>query len=147
MMKRIGGFYLVAIAVAVAVHTVAEPLYYVSSDAAPYSPVWSILNPLMAIAIVLGVAVAWRCKRAVDQEGSGAPVTRDFLVANTMFYGLLFTGIMYLWNWFNLMNPGFAHIAPGTASLVWIIVDAALPLLWASAGFALLRDGGGGQTE
>ncbi len=142
MMNRIGGIYLLAIAVAVAVHTVVEPLYHVTTDAAPYSPVWSILNPLMAIAIVLGIAVAWRCKRSVDREGSDAPVTRAFLIANTLFYGFLFTGIMYIWNWFNLMSPGFTSIAPGTASLVWIIVDAALPLLWATAGLALLRDGG-----
>ncbi len=139
MMNRIGGIYLIAVAVAVAVHTVLEPLYHVSAAGQPYSPLWSILNPLMTVAIVIGVAAAWRCKRAVDQEGGDAPVSRAFLIANTLFFGLLFFGIMYVWNWFNLMSPGFTAISEGTVSLVWIIVDAALPLLWGATGVALLR--------
>ena len=139
MMNRIGGIYLIAVAAVVAVHAVVEPLYHVSAAGQPYSPLWSILNPLMAVAIVLAVAAAWRCKRAVDQEGGDAPVSRAFLIANTLFFGLLFFGILYLWNWFNLMSPGFTAISEGTASLVWIIVDAALPLLWGATGVALLR--------
>ena len=142
MMNRIGGIYLIAVAVAVAVHTVVEPLYHVSAEGQPYSPLWSILNPLMAVAIVLGAAVAWRCKRAVDREGEDAPVSRAFVIANAMFYGFVFFGIMYLWNWFNLLSPGFTAIEPGAVSLVWIIVDAGLPLLWGAAGIALLRGGG-----
>ena len=141
MMNRIGGIYLLAVAVAVAVHTVVEPLYHVSAEGQPYSPLWSILNPLMAVAIVLGAAVAWRCKRAVDQEGDDAPVSRAFVIANAMFYGFVFFGIMYLWNWFNLLSPGFTAIEEGTVSLVWIVVDAGLPLLWGAAGVALLRSG------
>ena len=142
MMNRIGGIYLLAVAVVVAVHTVVEPLYHVSAEGQPYSPLWSILNPLMAVAIVLGAAVAWRCKRAVDLEGDDAPVSRAFVIANAMFYGFVFFGIMYLWNWFNLLSPGFTAIEEGTVSLVWIVVDAGLPLLWGAAGVALLRDGG-----
>ena len=141
MMKRIGGIYLLAVAVAVAVHTVVEPLYHVSAEGQPYSPLWSILNPLMSVAIVLGAAVAWRCKRAADQEGDDAPVSRAFVIANAMFYGFVFFGIMYLWNWFNLLSPGFTAIEEGTVSLVWIVVDAGLPLLWGAAGVALLRSG------
>ena len=142
MMNRIGGIYLIALAVVVAVHTVVEPLYYVSVEGQPYSPLWSILNPLMALAIVLGVIAAWQFKRAVAQEGDDAPVSRAFLIANTLFFGLLFFGIMYLWNWFNLLSPGFTAISEGTVSLVWIIVDAALPLLWGAMGVALLRTQG-----
>ena len=142
MMNRIGCIYLIALAIAVAVHTVVEPLYYVSVEGQPYSPLWSILNPLMALAIVLGVIAAWQFKRAVDQEGDDAPVSRAFLIANTLFFGLLFFGIMYLWNWLNLLSPGFTAISEGTVSLVWIIVDAALPLLWGATGVALLRTQG-----
>ena len=138
-MNRIGGFYLIAVAVVVAVHTVVEPLYHVSVDGQPYSPLWSVLNPLMALAIVLGVAAAWRCKRAVAGEAEDAPVSRSFLIANTLFFGLLFFGILYFWNWFNLLSPGFTAIPPETVTLVWIIVDAALPLLWGATGVALVR--------
>ena len=141
-MNRIGGFYLIAVAVVVAAHTVVEPLYHVSVDGQPYSPLWSVLNPLMALAIVLGVAAAWRCKRAVAGEGEHAPVSRSFLIANTLFFGLLFFGILYFWNWFNLLSPGFTAIPPETVTLVWIIVDAALPLLWGATGVALVRGQG-----
>ena len=55
-LKRICGLFLVLMAVAVAVHTVVEPLYHVSSEGQPYSPFWSILDWLMAaVAIVLGL--------------------------------------------------------------------------------------------
>ncbi len=138
-MNRIVGIYLVAMAVILAVHTVVEPLYHVSADGQPYSPLWTIINPLTALAVVLGVIAAWQCKRAVDREGEDGPVSRAFLIANTLFFGLLFFGILFFWNWFNLLSPGFTAIPPETVSLVWIIVDAALPLLWGATGVALIR--------
>ena len=138
-MNRIVGIYLVAMAVILAVHTVVEPLYHVSADGQPYSPLWTIINPLTALAVVLGVIAAWQCKRAVDKEGEDGPVSRAFLIANTLFFGLLFLGILFFWNWFNLLSPGFTAIPPETVSLVWIIVDAALPLLWGATGVALIR--------
>ena len=138
-MNRIVGVFLVAMAVIVAAHTVVEPLYHVSADGQPYSPLWTVLNPLTALAVLLGVMAAWRCKRAVDKEGEDAPVSRAFLIANTLFFGLLFLGILFFWNWFNLLSPGFTAIPPETVTLVWIVIDAALPLLWGATGVALLR--------
>lgn len=137
--KRIGGVILVAMAFVVAVHTVAEPLYHGSTTAQPYSPVWDILNPLMALTIALGLIFACIRKRAVDGQGGNAPVTREFLAANTLFFGFLFVGILFLWNWFNLLNPAFAAVGSETASLVWIIIDATLPLLSGAMGIFLLR--------
>ncbi len=141
-MNRIVGIYLVAMAVILAVHTVVEPLYHVSADGQPYSPLWTIINPLTALAVVLGVIAAWQCKRAVDREGDDGPVSRAFLIANTLFFGLLFVGILFFWNWFNLLSPGFTAIPPETVSLVWIVIDAALPLLWGATGVALIRGRG-----
>ncbi len=139
MLNRIGGIYLIAIAVIVAVHTVAEPLYHFSDDGQMYSSIWSILNPLMALAIVLSIMVAWQCKRSVSKKDEEGPVSRAFLTANTLFFGLFFFGIMFFWNWFNLLSPGYVAIPKETVSLVWIIVDAALPLLWATTGVILFR--------
>ena len=53
MLKRISGIYLILMGIAVAVHTVVEPLYHASGPGQPYSPFWDILNPLMAVAIAL----------------------------------------------------------------------------------------------
>ena len=137
--KRISGVILVAMAFVVAVHTVVEPLYHGSTTAQPYSPVWDTLNPLMVLTIALGLIFSCIRKRAVDGEGGRAPVTREYLAANTLFFGFLFVGILFLWNWFNLLSPAFAAIGSETVSLVWIIIDASLPLLSGAMGIFLLR--------
>ncbi|MCY4497902.1 MAG: hypothetical protein OXC14_11505 [Rhodospirillaceae bacterium] len=55
MTRRIAGVALITIGVIVAVHTIIEPLYHVSSESSPYSPVRSVIDPLMALAVVLGM--------------------------------------------------------------------------------------------
>lgn len=142
MASRIGGVFLLAVAVVIAVHTVVEPLYHVSAEGQPYSPFWEVLDPIMVVAVALGTVVAWQRKRRVDEEGDDAPVTRAFLVANALFFGFLFIGILLLWSWFNLLTPGYTAAGPETASMVWLIIDAGLPLLCGATGVGLLRRSG-----
>ena len=139
MVQRIGGTFLVLVAVAVAVHTVVEPLYHASADGQPYSPLWTILDPLMVASVAVGGIFAWLRKRTAGGQRAGDAVTRLWLAANTWFYGLLAVAIMLLWNWFNLLSPRFTAVGDETASLVWIIIDTLLPLLFASLGISLLR--------
>ena len=139
--RQIVGAALILIGIVVAVHTVVEPLYHASSQASPYSPIWSYINPLMALAILLGLIFGCMRKREVDREGSAAPVTRDFLAANTLFYGLLFVGILFFYNWFNLLSPAYTAMGPDAVSVVWALVDAVLPLLLGAQGMTLLRSG------
>ncbi len=138
MLKRITGAYLLLVAVAVAVHTVVEPLYYASTEASPYSPFWSILNPCMALAIALSIAFGHFRLQRVDREGADAPVTRGYLCANVLYFGTLFIGVLFFWNWFNLHSPEFTVIGPDAVSLTWIVIDAALPLLLGAAGVQML---------
>ena len=137
--RQIVGAALILIGIVVAVHTVVEPLYHASSQASPYSPMWRYINPLMALAIVLGLIFGCIRKQEVDREGSAAPVTRDFLAANTLFYGLLFVGILFFYNWFNLLSPAYTAMGPDAVSVVWALIDAALPLLLGAQGLSLLR--------
>ena len=95
----------------------------------------------MALAVVLGVIFGYIRKRGVDHEGGGALITREFLSANTLFYGFLFVGILFFWNWFNLLSPDFAAVGTDTVSLVWAFIDAALPLLSGVMGLSLLKGG------
>ena len=143
-MKRICGVVLVVMAVVVAVHTVAEPLYYTSTEESPYSPVWGVLGWLMFVPLALGVAFGYVRKKAVESGGGGGdgPVTRELLAADVHFYGGLFLGIVFLLNWFAQITPTFTAIGGDTVSLVWIALDAGLPLLWGSMGVFLLRGGG-----
>ncbi len=90
--------------------------------------------------LALGIAFGYRRKK--DAESGGGAVTREFLAANTHFYGGLFLGIIFLWNWFNQLSPGFSAVGADTIGLVWIILDAGLPLLWGTMGVFLLRGGG-----
>jgi hypothetical protein len=139
--KRIVGVYLILVAAVVAIHTVAEPLYYTSTEASPYSPHWSKINALMVLAIVLGLVFGCMRKRGID-GGEGSAVTREYLEAHVLFYGLLFVAILFFWNFFNLHSPGFTAIAHDTASAVWIVIDAALPIILGAMGASLLRSRG-----
>lgn len=141
MARKIVGAYLILVAVLVGVHTVVEPLYHVSTEARPYSPAWDILNALMIVALALGLVFGYIRKSRAD--GDGGAVSREFLTSNTLFYGLLFVSILFFWNWFNLQSPAFTAIGAETVGLVWILVDALLPLLTGALGVSLVRGGGG----
>ena len=138
MLRQIVGVVLIVVGVVVAVHAVVEPLYHVSTEASPDSLIWSIIDPFMALAVVLGVIFGYIRKRGVDHDG-GAPITREYLAANTLFYGFLFVGILFFWNWFNLLSPAYTAVGPETVSLVWGFKNAALPLLSGAMGLSLLR--------
>ena len=140
-LTKVIGAVLILIGALVAVHTVVEPLYHASSQASPYSPNWSTINPLMAIAIALGLIFSCMRKQEVDREGGNAPVTRAYLAANTIFYGLLFIGILFFFNWFNLQSPAYNAVGPDAVSVIWAVIDAALPLLLGAQGVTMLRGG------
>ena len=137
-LKRIVGVYLLLVGFAVAVHTVIEPLYHVSTEAQPYSAFWNILNPCMALAIALAVLFGHLRMKRVCSEGESGPVTRAYLCANVLYFGTLFIGIMFFWNWFNLWSPEFTAIGPQAVSRTWIVIDAALPLLLGAMGAHLM---------
>ncbi len=140
-LRQIIGAVLLLIGALVAIHTVVEPLYHASTQPSPYSPNWAYINPLMALAIVLGLIFSCMRKQEVDRDGGEAPVTRAFLAANTIFYGLLFIGILFFFNWFNLLSPAYTAVGPDAVSVIWAVIDAALPLLLGAQGLSLLRGG------
>ena len=61
----------------------------------------------MALAVVLGVIFAHIRKKGVGHEGSRAPITRELLSANTLFYGFLFVGILLFFKLVQLAESGF----------------------------------------
>ena len=73
-LTRLVGGVLLAIGAVVAVHTIIEPLYHVSSAASPYSPMWRIIDPLEALAVVLGVICGYLRTRSVAHDGA-APIS------------------------------------------------------------------------
>ena len=73
MLKKVIGIYLILVAVLVGVHTVAEPLYHVSSEAQPYSATWDILNAMMIVALGIGIVYGYLRKCRVVPRLSGRP--------------------------------------------------------------------------
>ena len=135
--KQIVGVILILIAAIVAIHTVIEPVYHTSTDESPYSSIWDIINPLSAIAIILGLIFGY-CRMSRAGENSSGP---EFIAANALFYGFLFAAILFFWNWFGISGVGkdFTPVSADVRSLVWIFFDALFPLLSGAMGVHLLR--------
>ena len=140
IIKRIAGVILIISAIVLAVHTVVEPLYFDSSTTGSgyNESVWALINSLTAFAVVLGVIFGYARMRKSGSEG-GAAVTREFLAANVQFFGVLFLGILFFFNWFNLLSSDFNAVGPDAVGLVWIAIDAGLPLIWFPLGLHLLK--------
>ena len=142
IIKRIVGAILIIAAIVLAAHTVVEPLYFDSSTTGSgyNESVWALINPLTALAVVLGVVFGYVRLGRSGSEG-GAVVTREFLAANTQFFGVLFLGILFFFNWFNLLSSDFNAVGPDAVALIWIALDAGLPLIWFPMGLHLLKGG------
>ncbi len=143
IIKRIAGVILILAGIVLAGHTIVEPLYFDSSaTGSGYNEsVWALINPLTAFATVLGVVFGYVRMRKSVSEG-GATVTREFLASNTQFYGVLFLGILFFFNWFNLLSSDFNAVGPDAIGLVWIAIDAGLPIIWVPMGLNLLKGDG-----
>ena len=137
--KRFIGVVLIVIAVIVAIQTIIEPIYHTSTDDSPYSSAWDYINPLSAISIILGLIFGYIRMSGVGENSS----VQEFIAANTLFYGFIFTAIIFFWNWFGIMGIGsdFTAVGHGTRSLIWILFDAILPPLNIAMGISLLRAG------
>ena len=140
MARQIIGALFMVIAAVVAIHAILEPLFFAPTAAQPYSPLWDIINPFMALAVVAGAVMSFIRKRAVDEEGG---VTWDRLAASVLFYGFVFVGILFFWNWFNILGPGLNAANTDASAVVWIAIDATLPILAGSLGMRIFKGTGG----
>lgn len=135
------GVALIAIAAIVGVHTVAEPLYYTSTEAAPYSPLWAYIDPLSAIALILGVIFGYIRLSAAGGSGDEDALTWERFAANAMFYGFVALSIAFFWNWFIILGGGL-NVDAGAISVVWLAFNALMPPFSGALGIHLLRQGG-----
>ena len=136
-LKRVIGVVLILIAAIVAIHTVIEPIYHTSTETQPYSSAWNWINWLSVISIILGLIFGYIRMSRAGESGSGP----EFIAANALFYGFLFTAILFFWNWFGIQSfaKDFTAVSADTRGLVWIIFDALHPLLSGAMGAHLLR--------
>lgn len=134
MLRRLVSIYLFLLALVVAGHYFAYPLYErgYGLDEAPDQLVWLIIDPFQVagLALVLVATFAW--KRALA-AGCG---WREYLEANVLFYLAVVTTISFLPNWF-LGQWGDAHRQLWD---VWAFIDAAVPILSVTVGLRLWRE-------
>lgn len=135
-LKRVIGVLLITVALLVAIHTIIEPLYHVSTSDMPYSPFWYFINPMAALTIVLGLI----CSYLRLHHSRTSTSVQEFIAANTLFYAFVFTAVIFFWNWFGIIGAGqeFTAIGNDTRTLVWIFFDALLPPLNIAMGLHLL---------
>ena len=136
-LKRFIGVVLIVIAAIVAIQTILEPIYHTSTADSPHSSAWDYINPLSAISVILGLIFGYIRMSRVGADSS----VQEFIAANTLFYGFIFTAIIFFWNWFGIMGIAseFTAVGMDTRSLVWILFDAILPPLNIAMGIHLLR--------
>ena len=141
MTNRICGFYLIVLAAVVAIHTVTEAFYHTFNVAEMYGSIWGVLDWFMALGVLMGLYFGYTYKQAMENGGSQANVTREFVKSNVLFYGFLFVAILFFWNWFIHLSPAAPAPDGGKVLLVWLLVDAGFPLLAGATGAYLLKAG------
>ena len=128
MVRHVSGAYCIAVAAALAVNLAVSPLYY---GTAPFDPVWTVFDWLMAaglaIAMVSGTADKVRLGRAGDDE---VPYTRRHLDVNMLFHATLVLTLLFLWNW-------SSKWVSQDSAMMWTVIDAAAVAVLGSTGFRL----------
>ena len=102
--------------------------------------VWTYLDPLTAIGAVIVLIYTWR--RGVGDVGAGnQAVTRDWLAHTTLFFVVAFLLLLLAGNYvvdsiLGTMESG------GYRSLIWVIINAGMPLSFLAVGTLMWRDEG-----
>ena len=132
-MNKILGTSLKVLAVVVWVQFLAILFYDPAQEGVGFE-IWSVLDPLMVIAILVTIWFAFRRKKEIDSlEESG--LTKDYFEVNIALYGGVALLAALLWNWI-----GSRWSYPLVSfQWLWILIDLTLPLLLFSAGRRLTR--------
>lgn len=132
-MKSLFALYLRVLAVALYVQYISSQLYEPLAEGTA-ATVYSILDPLLVLGMIIVLYYAFQRKRAVDGSPDNA-VTREYLEANGVLYSGVALFIALLWNWI-----GFEFVDPENSySWLWTIIDITLPLLFFASSVQLLK--------
>ena len=128
--RRLAAIYLFLLALVVAGHYFAFPLYDRGPD--PDVTAWLIIDWFSAAGLILLLIATFAWKRALPAD----PGWREYLEANVLFYLTVATALSYFPNWF------LAEWGDADRQLwdVWAFIDAAIPILSVAAGLRLWRE-------
>ena len=132
-MNKILGTFLKVLAVVVWVQFLAILFYDPAQEGVGFQ-IWSVLDPLMVIAILITIWVAFQRKTEIDSMEDNS-LSKDFLEANISLYGGVALLAALLWNW---IGSRWAYPLVSFQWL-WILIDLTLPLLLFSTGRRLTK--------
>ena len=132
-MNKILGTFLKILAVVVWVQFLAILFYDPAQEGVGFQ-VWSVLDPLMVIAILIAIWVAFRSKTEIDSLEDNS-LSKDYFEANIALYGGVALLAALLWNW---IGSRWAYPLVSFQWL-WILIDLTLPLLLFSTGRRLTK--------
>lgn len=127
-MNRILGTFLKVLAVVVWVQFLAILFYDPAQEGLGFQ-IWSVLDPLMVIAILIAIWVAFGMKTEIDSTEDNS-LSKDYFEANIALYGGIALLAALLWNW---IGSRWAYPLVSFQWL-WILIDLTLPLLLFSTG-------------
>ena len=132
-MNKIMGNYLKVLAVVVWVQFLAILFYDPAQEGVGFQ-IWSVLDPLMVLAILITIWFAFRPKVEVDSL-SESILSREYIEINIALYGGIALLAALLWNWI-----GSRWSYPLVSfQWLWILIDLTLPLLLFSVGRRLTK--------
>ncbi len=132
MNKTLGNF-LKGVAVVVWVQFLAILFYDPAQEGVGFQ-IWSVLDPLMVLAILVTIWSAFRRKVEIDSL-SESSLSREYIETNIALYGGIALLAALLWNWI-----GSRWSYPLVSfQWLWILIDLTLPLLLFSAGRRLIK--------
>ena len=132
-MNKILGNFLKVLAVVVWVQFLAILFYDPAQEGAGFQ-IWSVLDPLMVLAILITIWSAFRRKVETDSL-SERSLSREYIETNIALYGGIALLAALLWNWI-----GSRWSYPLVSfQWLWILIDLTLPLLLFSAGRRLIK--------
>ena len=131
--KSILGILLIIVGAILLVNVIIEPLYPAGVD---QRPIWMVVDLLVVVGLIVAAVNNYRRKRAYDSASDGS-ITREYVEANLLFWGLIPTAIWFLPAWFQfLMGPEeFEH-------MVWIVADSLVVLILLPTGLQMIRGAG-----
>ena len=132
-MNKIMGNFLKVLAVVVWVQFLAILFYDPAQEGVGFQ-IWSVLDPLMVLAMLITLWFAFRWKVEIDSL-SESSLTREYIETNVALYGGVALLAALLWNWI-----GSRWSYPLVSfQWLWILIDLTLPLLLFSVGRRLTR--------
>ncbi len=127
MMVRITGGLMLAYSALYTAHFIFDTLY----DA---QPVWTVLNIISAVGIVIALAVNLTHLRA--EAGSG-PASAPRIGAYALLYANAALAIWFFRNWVHLLALEEGESVSVHSDVIWLVIAVLVPLVLATTGWRL----------